>query len=383
MNIKELANQVQPEVVAFRRDLHRHPEESFKEFETTNKIAAKLDGLGIPYRRLEPTGLLAELKGAKPGRTIVLRADIDALSVEEKSGVDFASENPGVMHACGHDTHAAMLLGAAMVLNQVKDELCGTVKLLFQPAEEVALGAKRVIGQGVLDGADMIFGQHIFAQMPVGTVALRNGASASAADIFRVKVTGKSCHGAMPESGVDATVAAAAIVLNLQSIVSRELSPMLPVVVTVGKLVSGSRFNVVSGEANMEGTVRCFDPDVHHRLPEIVSRVVKDTASAYRCEAEVQYDMLTEVLMNDPEATDLVRAAAKKIAAAPQMVVEAPQTMGAEDFADYTLLAKASFAMLGGGGTYPQHSDRFVIEEDAFPTGVALYAQVAADFLNQ
>lgn len=383
MNIKELANQVQPEVVAFRRDLHRHPEESFKEFETTNKIAAKLDGLGIPYRRLEPTGLLAELKGAKPGRTIVLRADIDALSVEEKSGVDFASENPGVMHACGHDTHAAMLLGAAMVLNQVKDELCGTVKLLFQPAEEVALGAKRVIGQGVLDGADMIFGQHIFAQMPVGTVALRNGASASAADIFRVKVTGKSCHGAMPESGVDATVAAAAIVLNLQSIVSRELSPMLPVVVTVGKLVSGSRFNVVSGEANMEGTVRCFDPDVHHRLPEIVSRVVKDTASAYRCEAEVQYDMLTEVLMNDPEATDLVRVAAKKIAAAPQMVVEAPQTMGAEDFADYTLLAKASFAMLGGGGTYPQHSDRFVIEEDAFPTGVALYAQVAADFLNQ
>ena len=158
---------------------------------------------------------------------------------------------------------------------------------------------------------------------------------------------------------------------------------MLPVVVTVGKLVSGSRFNVVSGEAVMEGTVRCFDPDVHHRLPEIVSRVVKDTASAYRCEAEVTYEMLTEVLMNDPAATALVKAAAQKAAAAPQMVVDAPQTMGAEDFADYTLLTTASFAMLGGGGTYPQHSDHFVIEEGAFPTGVALYAQVAADFLAQ
>nr|WP_326165219.1 amidohydrolase [uncultured Oscillibacter sp.] len=383
MNIKELANKVQPEVVAFRRELHRRPEESFKEFETTNKIAAKLDGLGIPYRRLEPTGLLAELKGGKPGRTIVLRADIDALSVDEKTGLEFASEVPGMMHACGHDTHAAMLVGAAAVLDQVKEELCGTVRLLFQPAEEIAKGAKRVIEQGVLDGADMIFGIHILSQVPAGTIALRPGASASAADVFRVKVTGKSCHGAMPETGVDATVAASAIVLNLQSIVSRELSPMLPVVVTVGKLVSGSRFNVVSGEAVMEGTVRCFDPDVHHKLPEIVSRVVKDTASAYRCEAEVTYEMLTEVLMNDPAATALVKAAAQKAAAAPQMVVDAPQTMGAEDFADYTLLTTASFAMLGGGGTYPQHSDHFVIEEGAFPTGVALYAQVAADFLAQ
>lgn len=383
MNIRELAIQVQPEVVAFRRELHRHPEESFQEFETTNKIAAKLDELGIPYRRLEPTGLVGELKGGKPGKTIVLRADIDALSVEEKSGVEFASEKPGVMHACGHDTHAAMLLGAAAVLSGMKEELCGTVRLLFQPAEEIAQGAKSVIKQGVLEGADMIFGQHIMAQFPAGLVAYHFGASTSAADLFRIKVTGKTCHGALPETGVDATVAASAIVLNLQSIVSRELSPMLPVVVTVGKLVSGSRFNIVSGEAVMEGTIRSFDPEVHHRLPEIVARIAKDTASAYRCEAEVDYQMLTEVLVNDTEATELVKAAALKVAAAPQLVVESPQTMGAEDFADYTLQTKASFAMLGGGGSYPQHSDHFVIEEEAFPTGVALYAQVAVDFLNQ
>ncbi len=383
MNIRELATQVQPEVVAFRRELHRHPEESFQEFETTNKIAAKLDGLGIPYRRLEPTGLLAELKGGKPGKTIVLRADIDALSITEKSGVEFASEKPGVMHACGHDTHGAMLLGAATVLSGMKEDLCGTVRFLFQPAEEVAKGAKSAIEQGVLEGADMIFGQHIMAQVPTGAVGLRAGAFTSAADVFRIKVTGKACHGALPETGVDATVAASAIVLNLQSIVSRELSPMTPVVVTVGKLVSGSRFNIVSGEALMEGTIRSFDPDVHHRLPEIVARIVKDTAAAYRCEAEVDYQALTEVLMNDPEATELVTAAARKVAAAPQLVIESPMSMGAEDFADYTVHTKSCFAMLGGGGSHPQHSDHFVIEEEAFITGVALHVQVAVDFLNQ
>nr|WP_122011795.1 amidohydrolase [Maliibacterium massiliense] len=383
MDIKKLAHDVQPEVVAFRRDLHRHPEPSFEEVRTTNKIAEKLDEMGIPYRRFEPTGLMAEIKGAKPGKTVALRADIDALSITEKSGVDFASENPGFMHACGHDTHASMLIGAARVLSSVKDELCGTVKLLFQPAEEVAQGAKKVIAQGALDGVDMIFGIHIAATVPAGVVALCNGPSAAAADIFRIKVTGKACHGAMPEQGVDATVAAAAIVMNLQSIVSRELSPMLPVVVTVGKLESGSRFNIVSGEANMEGTIRSFDVEVHHNLPNIVSRIAKETAAAYRCEAEVQYDMMTEVLVNDPDVTALVKDAALKVAKAPQMVVEAPRMMGAEDFSEYTVLTKAGFASLGGGGTYPQHSDHFCIEEESFETGVALYAQVAVDFLNK
>lgn len=180
MDFRAMAEAVQPEVVAFRRDLHEHPEASFQEFRTTEQIAKEMDKLGIPYRRFEPTGLIAEIKGGKPGKTIALRADIDALSITEKTGLPFASKNDGFMHACGHDTHAAMLVGAAKVLMQVKDQLCGTVKLLFQPAEEIGRGAKAVIQQHGLDGVDFIFGIHIGSQMDVGSVAMMAGASAAA-----------------------------------------------------------------------------------------------------------------------------------------------------------------------------------------------------------
>ncbi|MBC8535979.1 M20 metallopeptidase family protein [Feifania hominis] len=382
MDIKSLAREVEDKVIAFRRDLHMHPEASFQEFRTTDQIAKALDEMGIPYRRFEPTGLIGEIKGGKPGKTVALRADIDALSITEKTGLDFASQNEGLMHACGHDTHAAMLMGAAMVLNRVKDELCGTVKLLFQPAEEVAGGAKKVIEQGALDGVDYIFGIHIAAKMPVGVVGMRHGASAASADVFRIKVVGKASHGAMPQMGCDATVAAAAIVMNLQTIVSREVDPEKPLVVTVGKLESGSRFNIVSGEANMEGTIRSYDYDLHHSLPDIVKRIAENTAETFRCKAEVEYEMMTEVLVNDAESVELARGAAAKIIDNPAMLIEVPATMGGEDFAEYTPLCKASFAMVGAGGEYPQHSDRVVFDENSFRTGVALYAQVAADYLN-
>lgn len=385
MDVRKLAEEVQPQVVAFRRDLHRHPEPSMQEFRTTDRIAEELTKLGIAYKRLDPTGLTADITGTKPGkgRTIALRADIDALSITEVSGVEFSSENPGFMHACGHDTHAAMLLGAAMILNAHRDEFCGTVRLLFQPAEEIAKGAKAVLAQHALDGVDAMYGQHIMATAAPGLVALRDGGQAAAADIFRIKVIGKAGHGAMPEACVDATVAAAAIVMNLQSIVSRELPPSQPVVVTVGKLESGTRFNIISGEANMEGTIRSFDPEIHHSLPAIVERIAKGTAAAYRCEAEVEYEMMTEVLMNDPHMSDLIRAAAKKVIASPNLLAEVPRIMGGEDFADYTLQYKCGFAMIGGGGKYPQHSDHFRIEEDSFITGVSMHVQVALDYLAE
>lgn len=382
MDFRAMAEAVQPEVVAFRRDLHEHPEASFQEFRTTEQIAKEMDKLGIPYRRFEPTGLIAEIKGGKPGKTIALRADIDALSITEKTGLPFASKNDGLMHACGHDTHAAMLVGAAKVLMQVKDQLCGTVKLLFQPAEEIGRGAKAVIQQHGLDGVDFIFGIHIGSQMDVGSVAMMAGASAAAADRFTIKVTGKASHGARPEAGIDATVAAAALVMNLQPIVSREVAAATQLVVTVGSLHSGSRFNIVSGEAVLEGTIRSYDVDLHHQLPGIVERVAKNTAAAYRCEAEVEYDMLTEVLVNDPDAIDLVRKAAGKVVSDPAQVLQAQPGMGGEDFSEYTVLAKAAFARLGAGGEYPNHSDYVVFDEDSFPTGVALHCQVAWDFLN-
>jgi len=383
MDFKKMALAVQDEVAAFRHDLHEHPEASLKEFRTTDQIAKEMDKLNIPYKRFDPTGLIATIEGGKPGKTIALRADIDALEIQEKTDLPFASKEPGLMHACGHDTHAAMLVGAAKVLSQVKDELCGTVKLLFQPAEEVTEGAKLAIKQGALDGVDACFGIHIGAQRECGSVYFVPGASHAATDRFKITVTGKATHGAKPEAGIDATVCAAAIVMNLQTIVSRETSPSMPLVVTVGSLHSGSRFNIVSGEAVMEGTIRSYDVDLHHAMPEIVERVVKSTAAAYRCEAEVEYIMMVEPLINDDDIIALARKAAAKIVDTPDQVKTAAPGMGGEDFAEYSVVTKAAFASLGAGGEFPNHSDYVVFDESAFPTGVALYSQVAWDFLNE
>ena len=301
MDFKAMAQAVQPEVVAFRRDLHEHPEASFQEFRTTDQIAKEMDKLGIPYRRFDPTGLIAEINGGKPGKTIALRADIDALSITEKTGLPFASKNEGFMHACGHDTHAAMLVGAAKVLMQVKDQLCGTVKLLFQPAEEVGRGAKAVIAQHGMDGVDFAFGIHIGSQMEVGTISMMAGASAAATDRFVVKVIGKASHGARPEQGVDATVAASAIVMNLQPVVSREVAATTPLVVTVGSLHSGSRFNIVSGEAVLEGTIRSYDVSSIISFPPLSSgwskAPLKLIAAKRRCSTICSRKSLSTILM--------------------------------------------------------------------------------------
>ncbi len=382
MDFRKMSKEVAPEVIELRHDFHQHPEASMAEFRTTDRIAEELDKMGIPYRRFDPTGLIATIQGGQPGKTVALRADIDALSITETADVPFKSQNEGFMHACGHDTHAAMLLGAAMILNKIKDQLKGTVKLLFQPAEEVATGAKLAIAQGALEGVDMIFGIHIAGQVPAGVVAICPGSSCSAADIFKIKIIGSAGHGAQPEATRDATVAAAALVMNLQTIVSRELPPTQPVVVTVGKLVSGSRFNIVSGEAYMEGTCRSFDPELHHKLPGIMERIAKETAATFRCEAEVEYHMMTEPLVNDPEALELVKQATAKIVDKPEMLVISKPQMGAEDFAEYSVHTQAAFAMVGGGSKEPNHSDHIVFDEDSFRTGVALHCQVAYDYLN-
>jgi amidohydrolase len=382
MDSKKLALENFQYVVDFRHDLHRHPEASLEEVRTTGKIAEALDIIGLPYQKLQPTGVVGTITGGKPGITIALRADIDALSITEKSGVEFSSENPGFMHACGHDTHTSMLLGAAKALYENRAEIPGTIKVIFQPAEEIALGAKKVIEQGILKGVDFIFGLHIMGQMPSSMIAVAEGPSAAAADMVKITVKGAATHGAMPDKGADALLAASAIVMNLQSIVSREASPSQPLVVTIGKLTSGSRFNIVAGEAEMEGTVRSFDRDLHSRLPGIVERIAKKTAETYRCTAEVDYQMLTEVLVNDPEAVKYTRSAAEKTAPEPGKTGPLEKMMGAEDFAEYTVHSKGGFVGLGSGGKYPNHSDYFIVDEGCFKTGVAWYIQVAMDCLT-
>ena len=380
-DIKALAHEAFPYVVEMRRDFHRNPEPSFEEFRTTDRIAEELDKMGIPYRRFEPSGLVGDIVGGKPGKCIFLRADIDALSVKEESGVEFASEREGFMHACGHDTHAAMLLGAAKVLNSIRDELCGSVKVLFQPAEELAMGAKHIIAQGAIEGADAGFGMHIFAQMPVGQLGITSGVIHPAADYYKLDVHGVTSHGALPDEGVDATVAAAAIVMNLQTISSREFSPLEPVVVTVGTLHSGQRFNVISNHAELEGTVRLFNEELHQKIPGMMARIAENTAAAFRCTAELDYQFKSDMLVNDEAMTELARGAALKVAGE-EHIAPIRRSMGGEDFSAYTHIVPCAFVALGGGGEAPQHSEKFCIDESAFETGVAMYAQVAVDFLN-
>ena len=334
-DIKALAHEVFPYVVEMRRDFHRNPEPSFEEFRTTDRIAEELDKMGIPYRRFEPSGLVGDIVGGKPGKCIFLRADIDALSV----------------------------------------------KVLFQPAEELAMGAKHIIAQGAIEGADAGFGMHIFAQMPVGQLGITSGVIHPAADYYKLDVHGVTSHGALPDEGVDATVAAAAIVMNLQTISSREFSPLEPVVVTVGTLHSGQRFNVISNHAELEGTVRLFNEELHQKIPGMMARIAENTAAAFRCTAELDYQFKSDMLVNDEAMTELARGAALKVAGE-EHIAPIRRSMGGEDFSAYTHIVPCAFVALGGGGEAPQHSEKFCIDESAFETGVAMYAQVAVDFLN-
>lgn len=383
MDFKALSKGVADEVIALRHDLHMHPEASMCEFRTTDRICQELDKLGIPYRRLEPTGVIGTIQGGKPGRTVALRADIDALSLDEHTDLPFKSQTPGFMHACGHDTHVAMLIGAAKILNDIKDQLSGTVRLVFQPSEETCEGARAVIAQGGLEGVDMIFGLHISGPAEKGVVSMCPGASAAASDTFTITINSKTGHGANPQECVDATVCAASVILNLQTVVSREFPTTKPLVVTVGKLTSGSRFNIISGQAVLEGTVRYYEPTYVDKVGPVITRIAEQTAAAFRCEATVDYQHIVEPLVNHDEAYALLWGAAGQVVDDPAMLVLGNPTMGSEDFAEYTALVPGAFAMVGGGTDLPNHSDRIVFDEDSFRTGVALHCQAAWNFLNE
>ncbi len=386
MNIEEVASKYAGYQVEMRRHFHRHPEVSGKEYETSKMVKAELDKIGVEWVPcgLE-TGVLATIKGEKPGKTILLRGDMDALTVDEQTGAPYASENPGVMHACGHDCHTSMLLTAAHILNDMKSELCGTVKLAFQPAEEIAAGAKSMIEQGAMDGVDGCFGIHVWADVPSGKVSVEAGPRMGAVGQFRIDVKGKGGHGAAPHQCVDAALVTASIVSNLQALVSREISPMEPAVVTAGVIEAGTRWNVVAESGRIEGTTRCFSNEVYDAFPEMLDRIAKETAKAYRAEAGLtEYMELVPPTVNDPDMSEIAQAAARKVVAE-DAPVTSPATMGGEDFAFYMRKAPGAVALLGigneeCGAVWPQHSGRFCVDESALIKGAMLYAQVAMDF---
>lgn len=383
MDPRKLAELLTGDVVEYRRHFHRNPELAYEEVRTTEYVARELERAGIAYRLFEPTGLLGTITGGNDGPTVLLRADMDALPIEEQSGACFASENKGVMHACGHDCHTAMLLGAARALQQNRQALGGTVKLLFQPAEEGWGGAQHVVGQGALDGVDMAFGLHIFSKMPVGSLWIGEGVCAASSDRFRIQVSGVSCHGAMPHQGADALVAAANLVTTLQGVVARELPPREPVALTVGMLQSGTAYNIVPDSAYIEGTTRTFNSGIRDRLPGIIERIATHVAQAWRCEAKTEYERNIDPLECDPAASRLARQAALEVAGNKAMVDTLPPMTLAEDFAEYTARVPGCFVGLGGGGSHPQHSAHFSIDEAALPVGVAWYIAVVKHALGR
>lgn len=378
--IRALATTLSPRLVAIRQELHRHPELSNQEVWTTDRLRTWLTEAGIAVLPLNlPTGLVAEVRGAKPGPVVAVRADIDALPVQEETGLPFASEIPGRMHACGHDFHATTVLGAALILQELREELAGTVRFFFQPAEEEATGARALIAVGALEGVKAVFGMHNKPDVPSGHVGVKAGPLMAATDTITITVTGKGGHAAVPDVTIDPVVAGSAIVMALQTAVSRNISPLESAVVTIGSFQAGTTHNVIPQTATLMGTVRTFVPAVRARLQERLDRLVKDVASAYGAEASIQWIEGTPAVHNDPAMAELVHRAAELVGLP---VVEAVPTMGGEDFAEYQHRVPGCFVWMGTGCPENWHHPRFVVDETAIHKGSALFAQAAVEALK-
>lgn len=384
MNVRELARKNRDYVIKLRRRFHKYPEIAFSEFKTSQLIKKELSKLNIDYEPIIGTGVIANIKGNGEGKTICLRADIDGLAIKEENDFDFKSQNEGFMHACGHDCHIAMLLCACKILKENNNSFCGNIKILFQPAEEIGAGARAIINQGFLQGIDGVFGIHVWSDIPYGKVCVEEGPRWASADVFTITVKGKGGHGSAPNQGVDAIVAASAIVLNLQSICSREISPMEPVVVSIGSIHGGSQYNAISDNVILKGTTRCFNPEIKDKFGEIIERISKDTAKAYRAEAEVEYIKCPPVLINDKKCSYIATKSCEQIGIT---TINYEKILAGEDVAEYMRIVPGVFATLGVGNRdkdciYPQHHPKYKVDEDALELGVSLHVQYALDFLK-
>ena len=369
-------------LVATRRDLHAHPELGWEERRTAGVVTARLAAAGYAPRAVRGTGVVADLEGARPGRTVLLRADMDALPIQETGDAPWRSTVPGVMHACGHDGHTAALLAAAERLARRKGELAGRVRLCFQPAEEGRGGALALLEEGVLEGVDRAFALHLWNELPTGSVGCAPGPVWAACDVFDLTITGQGGHGGMPDLARDPVVAAAHVVTALQTLVSRGTSPLDAAVVTVGKLVAGDTWNVIPALARLAGTVRTFDPSTHRAFPERLSRLVRGVAEALGCAAEVEYRTICPPTVNDPAMAGLARGVIERLGA--RAVSEGPGTraMVGEDFAYFLERVPGALLLIGSrdearGLTAPHHSPGFAFDEGALPLAARLLEEVA------
>lgn len=390
MNMLERAKQLQDEFVAFRRDFHQHPELGFEEERTSGIVAQYLESLGIEVTRVAKTGVVGLLRGGKPGRTVALRADMDALSIPQQNDVPYKSIHPGKMHACGHDGHTAILMGVAKLLSEIKDEIPGNVKFFFQPAEEGPGGALPMVEAGVMENphVDGVMGLHVGVNLPTGQIGLKAGPSSAGTDSIKIVLTGKGGHGAHPHNSIDTIVAAGHLIVAMQTIVSREIDPLGSAVVTLGTINGGYRNNVIAHQVELTGTVRTLDPEVRAAMPERIERIIKGVCETFRCTYEFVYDKGYPSVINDPAMVDLAEKAAQRLLGADNVVRIANPSMGGEDFAYFAEKAPGVFLRLGAGNpekdcVYPGHHPCFNFDEDAIPIGMAVLAEAALDFLKQ
>lgn len=376
------------QIIKWRHWLHQHPELSFQEYETSAYIEKELQAMdNIEVTRPTETSVLGIIKGTKPGPVIALRADIDALPIDEETDVEFRSANAGAMHACGHDTHAAMLLGAAKVLSQITGELSGTIKLIFQHAEETTPGgAQQIIATGCLDDVDMFYGSHIMAPYPAGHVYTLDGPMMAAQNSFHLTIQGRGSHGSMPEKSIDPISVGAAVVMNLNQIVSRNIGPFQNVVVSFGQFSSGNVFNVIPDKAYLEGTVRTNMPDARAFVEKRIREIIDYTCKAYGATYDLNYVHGYPALINDAACTDIARRAAASVIDE-DLRHEATRSMGSEDFSYYTEKAPSTYVVIGGGDDsdgcpYVNHHPKFNVVESSFINGTKMYVAFALEAMS-
>jgi len=384
--VHELVQRCKEQVIAFRRDLHRIPETGFKEAKTSAYVAERLAKLNLDVRTgIATHGVVGLLRTGKPGPTLMIRADMDALPIAEETGLPFASTHPGCMHACGHDSHMAMALGAASVLSALKDRFRGNVKFVFQPAEEGPGGAQPMIAAGVMENptVDYCLGCHLWAERPEGYIGVRPGAFMAAMDRFDIKITGKGGHGAQPHLCVDALEVGTQVVAALQRIVSRHIDPIEPAVVTVASFHAGTAFNITPAEAVMSGTTRTFNKEIWSSWRDRIDRVVRGVCESMGAGYELNFSWGYPPTVNDASMADVVRRCAVQVVGEERVVVP-DLTMGGEDMSFFLQRAPGCYYCIGVGreGAAPLHNPKFDFKEDLMLLGVETHCRVALDLLG-
>ncbi len=389
-NIKEMAAGIEKDVIGYRRDLHRIPEVSYDLPKTAAYVEEKLRSFGITKIRtgICGYGITADIEGAHPGKMIALRADMDALPVPEETGCDFASTHPGNMHACGHDGHTAMLLGAAKLLSEHCSEFDGTVRLIFQPAEEGPPpgGSYSLINEGVLEGVQAIFAIHMQPLEPTGTIAFNMGQAMSALDCFKITLIGKGGHGSMPHKSVDAITLSAQVINNLQYVVSRESDPLEPLVITIGTIEGGNAWNIIADSVKMTGTMRSYNQEVREKAIAAMEQTIKGTCAAVGADYKFENEPAVNPLINHYCASQLLKDTLEEELGLEHVKIMRRPSPASEDFSNYLFKVPGTFMWLGCASdentSYPLHHPHFAMDESTLKTGVAAHVAIVNKYLN-